>query len=146
MYDASTIARDQAVSYYTSQGKNHEFFSPQGTDAINFNFAGIPASGVLTGKDCCKTQHEVDLFGGYLGNFEGNIPSFDGGCVDNPFLWCDNLSNNDADVMTLVSRAFANMVVQMDFDTKVMSSSTSVVYNKKLPIADEVSRHSGPEQ
>jgi hypothetical protein len=142
VYKASLIARDQAVDYLTSQGKNHEFFSPNGTDAINFNFVGIPASGVLTGQDCCKTQHEVDLFGGYTGNFEGNVPSFDGGCVDNPFRWCDNLSNNDPDVMTLVSRAFATMVVQMAFDTKVMSASTSVVYKKDLPIAGEVARHS----
>ena len=144
VYKPSTVARDQAVAYLTSQGKNHEFFSPVGTDAFNFNLVGIPASGVLTGQDCCKTQQEVDLFGGFLGNFEGNIPSFDGGCVDNPFRWCDNLSNNDPDVLTLMSRDFATMVVQMAFDTKVMSSSTSVVYNKKLPIAGEVARHSGP--
>jgi hypothetical protein len=144
VYKASTIARDQAVSYLSSQGKNHEFFSPVGTDAINFNLVGIPASGVLTGQDCCKTQQEVDLFGGFLGNFEGNIPSFDGGCVDNPFLWCDNISNNDPDVLTLMSRAFANMVVQMAFDTKVMSASDNTVYSKKLPIAGEVPRHSPP--
>ena len=43
--------------------------------------------------------------------------------------------------MTFVSRGFANMVVNMAFDTKVMSSSGSVVYNKKLPISEEVSRH-----
>jgi Peptidase family M28 len=141
VYDAS-IGRDQAVGYLSSQGKNHEFFSPVGTDAFNFNLVGIPASGVLTWQDCCKTQQEVDLFGGYLGNFEGNVPSFDGGCVDNPFLWCDNLGNNDPDVLTLMSRTFATMVVQMAFDTKVMSSSTSVVYRKKLPIAGEVARHS----
>ena len=125
----------------SSIGKNHEFFSPVGTDAYNFNLVGVPASGVLTGQDCCKTQQEVNLFGGTTGNFEGNVPSFDGGCVDNPFRWCDNLANNDRDVMTFMSRAFATMVVQMAFDTKVMSSSTSVVYNKKLPIAGEVSRH-----
>jgi Peptidase family M28/PA domain len=141
VYKASLIGRNVAVDYFTSIGKNHEFFSPQGTDAISFNNVGIPASGVLTGQDCCKTQEEVDLFGGFLGNFEGNVPSFDGGCVDNPFLWCDNLSNNDPDVMTFVSRGFANMVVNMAFDTKVMSSSGSVVYNKKLPIADEVGKH-----
>jgi len=115
-----------------------------GTDAISFNFVGIPASGVLTGQDCCKTQQEVDLFGGFLGNFEGNIPSFDGGCVDNPFRWCDNLSNNDPDILTLMSRTFANMVVQMAFDTKVMSASDNTVYSKKLPIAGEVPRHSPP--
>jgi hypothetical protein len=144
VYKASTIARDQAVNYLTSQGKNHEFFSPVGTDAISFNFVGIPASGVLTGQDCCKTQQEVDLFGGYLGNFEGNIPSFDGGCVDNPFLWCDNLSNNDPDVLTLMTRTFASQVLGMAFDTKVMSSSDNTVYSKKLPIAGEVPRHSPP--
>ena len=53
---------------------NHIFFSPVGTDAFTFNEAGIPASGVLTGQDCCKTQDEVDLFGGYTGNYEGNVP------------------------------------------------------------------------
>jgi hypothetical protein len=95
---------------------------------------------VLTGQDCCKTQHEVDLFGGFLGNFEGNVPSFDGGCVDNPFRWCDNLANNDPTVLTFMSKAFATMVVQMAFDTKVMSGSDNVVYNKKLPIAGEVGR------
>jgi hypothetical protein len=142
VYKASTIARDQAVSYFDSIGLNHEFLAPTGTDAISFNQVGIPASGLLTGQDCCKSQHEVDLFGGFLGNYEGNIPSFDGGCVDNPFLWCDNLSNNDPNVLTFMSKAFASMVVQMAFDTKVMSASNSVVYKKKLPIAGEVGRGS----
>jgi hypothetical protein len=41
-----------------------------------------------------------------------------------------------------MSKAFASMVVQMAFDTKVMSASGSVVYKKKLPIAGEVGRHS----
>ncbi len=92
MYKASTVARDQAIDYFDSIGRNHELFSPVGTDAFNFNNVGIPASGLLTGQDCCKTQEEVDLFGGSVGNYEGNIPSFDGGCVDNPFRWCDNLT------------------------------------------------------
>ncbi len=140
VYKPSTIARDQAIDYFGSIGLNHELLSPTGTDAFNFNAVGIPASGLLTGQDCCKSQNEVDLFGGFLGNYEGNIPSFDGGCVDNPFLWCDNLTNNDPVVLTFMSKAFADMVVRMAFDTKVMSSSTSVVYKKKLPIAGEVGR------
>ncbi|MFL5919119.1 MAG: M28 family peptidase [Gaiellaceae bacterium] len=140
VYKASTIARDQAIEYFDSIGRNHELFSPQGTDAFSFNEVGIPASGLLTGQDCCKNQHEVDLFGGFLGNFEGSIPSFDGGCVDNAFLWCDNLSNNDPNVLTFMSKAFATMVVQMAFDTKVMSASNSVVYKKKLPIAEDIGR------
>ena len=92
----------------TRSGKNHEFFSPVGTDAFSFNRVGIPASGLLTGQDCCKTQDEVDLFGGYLGNYEGNVPSFDGGCVDNPFRWCDNLEQQRPEVLTFMSKAFAN--------------------------------------
>jgi len=96
---------------------------------------------MLTGQDCCKTQDEVDMFGGSLGNYDGNIPSFDGGCVDNPFRWCDNLSNNDPNVLTFMSKAFATMVLQMAFDTKVMSASDNTVVSKKLPIAGESSRH-----
>jgi hypothetical protein len=98
-------------------------------------------SGLLTGQDCCKSQQEVDLFGGHLGNFEGNIPSFDGGCVDNPFRWCDNLSNNDPEVLTFMSKAFGSMVVQMAFDTKIMSSSNNAVVSKKLPTSPGGSRH-----
>jgi Zn-dependent M28 family amino/carboxypeptidase len=141
VYKASTVAESEAIGYFDSIGLNHELFSPQGTDAISFNNVGIPASGLLTGQDCCKTQQEVDLFGGTLGNFEGNLGSFDGGCVDNPFLWCDNLSNNDPTVLTFMSKAFAVMVVDMAFDTKVMSSSNSAVYSPKQPIAGETSRH-----
>jgi len=144
VYKASTVSRDQSIAYFDSVGLNHVLFSPVGTDAISFNNVGIPASGMLTGQDCCKSQAEVDLFGGSLGNFEGNIPSFDGGCVDNPFLWCDNLSNNDPAVLTFMSKAFANTVVQMAFDTKVMSASNNAVFNKKLPIASEAFKRNPP--
>jgi hypothetical protein len=142
VYKPSLVARDAGVDYLSSLGLNHEFFSPVGTDAFSFNQVGIPASGVLTGQDCCKTQHQVDLFGGELGNFEGNLNSFDGGCVDNPFIWCDNLANNDPWVLTAMTRDFATMVLRMAFDTKVMSSSASVVYSKKTAISQETgSRH-----
>src|SRR5436190_23645298 len=122
VYKASTVSRDQSIEYFDSIGLNHELFSPVGTDAFSFNAVGIPASGLLTGQDCCKSQEEVNLFGGHGGNYEGNVPSFDGGCVDNPFLWCDNLSNNDPTVLTFMSKGFANMVVQMAFDTTVLGS------------------------
>ncbi len=125
VYEPSKVARDQGIQYFNSIGLNNELFSPVGTDAYNFNQAGIPASGVLTGQDCCKTQGDVDLFGGTLGNFEGNVPSFDGGCVDNPFRWCDNLSNNDPRVLTFMSRGFANMVVNMAFDRTVLGSGAT---------------------
>src|SRR5256884_1150610 len=140
VYKSSTIARDQGIAYFDSIGRNHELLSPVGTDAFSFNAVGIPASGLLTGQDCCKSQEEVNLFGGFVGNYEGNIPSTDGGCVDNPFLWCDNLSNNNPDVLTFMSKAFATMVIQMAFDTKIMSASNNTVYKKKLPIAGDVAR------
>jgi hypothetical protein len=134
VYAPSLIARDVAVNYFNSINKNHIFFSPVGTDAFNFNLAGIPASGLLTGQDTGKTQAEVNLFGGTVGKFEGFIPpNPPGGCVDNPFLWCDNLNNNDPAVLTMMSKAFATMVINMAFDTNLTSSSNSVVSRSKLP-------------
>jgi Zn-dependent M28 family amino/carboxypeptidase len=149
VYKASLVARDAGVEYLNSQNQNHEFFSPTGTDAFEFNTIGVPASGVLTGQDCCKTQTQVDLFqpnfigtANEVGNFEGNLGTSDGGCVDNPFLWCDNLDNNNFDVMTLMTRDFATMVLRMAFDTKVMSASNNAVISKKTALATETgSRH-----
>ncbi len=125
VYAPSKIARNQGVKYLSSIGYKHEFISPTGTDALSFNQVGVPASGLLTGQDCCKTQHEVDLFGGYTGNFEGNIPSTDGGCVDNPFRWCDNLDNNDPNVLTFMSKTFAYMVVKMAYTPLTFSSTAT---------------------
>ncbi len=65
VYEPSKVARDQGIDYFKSIGLNHILFSPVGTDAEQFNLAGIPASGVLTGQDCCKPQSDVDLFGGF---------------------------------------------------------------------------------
>jgi hypothetical protein len=125
VYKPSQVSRDQFAAYFDSIGKNHIFFSPVGTDAFWFNKMGIPAGGLLTGQDCCKTQQEVDLFGGYTGNYEGNVPGTDGGCVDNPFLWCDNLSNNDPQVLTMMSKAFANQVVRMASDKQMGATNDS---------------------
>jgi hypothetical protein len=141
VYQPSTVARDQGIQYFNSTGLNNELFSPVGTDAFNFNAVGIPASGVLTGQDCCKTQGDVDLFGGTLGNFEGNVPSFDGGCVENPFRWCDNLSNNDPRVLTFMSKGFANMVVQMAFDKTVLSSSGKSVNKRAQSTRTNTGQH-----
>ncbi len=142
VYEPSKVSRDQIVNYFGSAGFNHELLSPVGTDAFSFNMAGVPASGVLTGQDCCKSQEEVDLFGGHLGNYEGNIPSSDGGCVDNPFRWCDNLSNNDPAVMTVVSKAFADSVVRMAFDRTVMSATNKSVHKSNLRNAAQASGRS----
>ena len=65
----SAIGRD----YLNSIGKNHILFSADGTNAFAFQLAGIPARGVLTGQDRCKVASDVDLFGGFEGNFEGTV-------------------------------------------------------------------------
>ncbi|GAA1577822.1 MULTISPECIES: M28 family peptidase [Kribbella] len=119
----SAIGRDYGIDYLNSIGQNHILFSADGTDAFMFQQAGIPASGVLTGQDCCKLASDVALFGGYEGNFEGTVPGDDGGCVDNPFRWCDNLGNNDPQVLTWMSKTFANMVGHMAYDTQVFNST-----------------------
>ena len=91
-------------------------FGNSGTDSNMFALAGVPDSGILTRQDCCKDQSEVQLWGGFVGNYEGNIPGFDGGCVDMPNLWCDNLSNNDPFVLGLVSKAVAHVTFELAND------------------------------
>ena len=88
-------------------------FGNTGTDSNSFALIGIPDTGILTRQDCCKTADEVATWGGYLGNYEGNIPSFDGGCVDRPNLWCDDLSNNDPAVLAVASKATAYVTFQL---------------------------------
>ena len=88
-------------------------FGNFGTDSNSFALIGIPNTGILTRQDCCKGSDEVALWGGYLGNYEGNIPSFDGGCVDRPNLWCDDLSNNDPAVLALATKATAYVTFQL---------------------------------
>jgi hypothetical protein len=143
VYKPSQVARDQAIAFFDKAGYNHELISPNGTDAIWFNRIGVPASGLLTGQDCCKTPEEVALFGGQTGNFEGNLGTTDGGCVDNPFRWCDNWPDNvDAANLTLMSKAMADMVVRMAFDNKIASnSSNTAVYKPKTAIASDTRTH-----
>jgi len=136
VYEPSKISEQQSIDFFDAAGFNHILFSPVGTDAESFNLAGIPASGLLTGQDCCKTQDEVNLFGGFLGNYDGNIPSFDGGCVDQQFRWCDNISNVDPNNFELMSKAFANTVVRMAFaPTGNSQNQQSVVFKKQVPMA-----------
>jgi hypothetical protein len=133
IFAPSAIGRDYGIDYLNTIGKKNILFSADGTDAFSFQQAGVPASGVLTGQDCCKLKSDVDLFGGYEGNFEGNVPSTDGGCVDNPFRWCDNLSNNDPQVLTWMSKTFANMVAHLAYDTQVFSASNAGGHVKTPP-------------
>ena len=120
---ASKLGNDFFASYFTREGLPFEYRSSIGTDSYAFGLVGVPNTGILTGQDCCKPQADVDRFGGYLGNYEGNIPSFDGGFVDRPFLWGDNLDNNDPQVLETVSKAFASVVFNLANDSSLSASA-----------------------
>jgi len=92
-------------------------FGNDGTDSLAFSLAGVPNTGILTQQNCCKHDWEVRLWGGFTGNFEGNIPGRNGGCVDWPRRWCDDLSNNNRAVLGFVSKAVADVVFQFANDT-----------------------------
>jgi hypothetical protein len=89
------------------------WFGNDGTDSNSFSRVGVPNSGILTQQDCCKKPWEVALWGGYRGNYEGTVPGHNGGCVDWPRRWCDNLSNNDPFVLTFVSKAVAAVTLEL---------------------------------
>jgi hypothetical protein len=88
-------------------------FGNNGTDSFAFSLVGVPNSGILTQQDCCKHDWEVDLWGGVRGNYEGKVPGWNGGCVDYPHRWCDNLSNNDPFVLELASKAVAYVTFKL---------------------------------
>ncbi|MBV9571092.1 MAG: M28 family peptidase [Alphaproteobacteria bacterium] len=94
-------------------------FGNDGTDSIPFGLAGIPNTGILTQQNCCKKPWEVKLWGGFLGNYEGKVPGRDGGCVDNPRRWCDNLSNNNRFVFEIVSKATAYVTLKLANDASL---------------------------
>jgi hypothetical protein len=124
---ASKLGNDYFASYFTREGLPFEYRSSRGTDSYAFGLVGVPNTGILTGQDCCKSQAEVDLFGGYPGNYEGNVPGFDGGFVDRPFLWGDNLDNNDPQVLETVSKAFASVVFNLANDASLSPAARAAM-------------------
>lgn len=112
---ASRIGTKDFDRYFSSIGMVSRAapFGNDGTDSNSFALVGVPDTGILTEQDCCKQKWEVDIWGGVPGNYEGNIPSHDGGCVDQPHRWCDNLSNNDPHLLEVVSKAFAYVAYEI---------------------------------
>ena len=111
----SKIGNEYFARFFRSGGvvSRPARFGNDGTDSLSFAFAGVPNTGILTEQDCCKHTWETKLWGGFLGNYEGNVPSDDGGCVDRPRRWCDNLSNNDPFVLELASKAVADVTFEL---------------------------------
>jgi hypothetical protein len=114
----SRIGNRAFTGYFRSAGivSRMAGFGNDGTDSNAFSLVGIPNSGILTQQDCCKKRWETGLWGGFLGNYEGKVPGHNGGCVDNPHRWCDNLSNNDAFVFDFVSKAVAAVTLTLAND------------------------------
>jgi peptidase M28-like protein/PA domain-containing protein len=117
----SKVGNDAFVQYFKRLGvvADSAPFGNDGTDSNSFALVGVPDSGILTRQDCCKGAAEVAIWGGYQGNYEGNVPGFDGGCVDMPDLWCDNLSNNDPFVLGLATKSVANVTVTLANDASL---------------------------
>jgi hypothetical protein len=111
----SKIGNQFFKDFFNSAGivSQSSSFGNTGTDSNSFALIGIPDSGILTRQDCCKEQSEVDIWGGFLGNYEGTVPGNDGGCVDYPDRWCDNLSNNDPFILGLASKASAYVTLKL---------------------------------
>ena len=111
----SKIGNQFFKDFFTSIGvvSQSATFGNSGTDSNSFALIGIPDTGILTRQDCCKEQSEVDIWGGFLGNYEGHVPGNDGGCVDYPNRWCDNLPNNDPFILELASKASAVVTLRM---------------------------------
>ena len=109
------------AEYFSSVGveSRNAGFGNDGTDSNSFSLVGVPNSGILTQQDCCKHPWEVRLWGGFPGNYEGKVPGFNGGCVDRPKRWCDNLSNNDRFVLEFVSRAVAHVTLKLANDASL---------------------------
>jgi hypothetical protein len=134
-YKPSALGFNQTVDYFNSVGLAHVQTNSEGTDSYVFNLAGIPGSGILTGQGCCKTLGEVSLFGGYVGSFDN--------CVDNPYVFCDNLSNNDPTVLEFMSKGFADSVIQLAFLKKLRVTNTNV--KPTFPLSGAaVHRHIAP--
>jgi hypothetical protein len=111
----SKIGNDEYARYFNKAGVvwRDAWFGNDGTDSNAFSLIGVPNTGILTQQDCCKRRWERKLWGGFLGNYEGEVPGRNGGCVDQPHRWCDNLSNNDPFVFELASKATAYVAFKL---------------------------------
>jgi Zn-dependent M28 family amino/carboxypeptidase len=134
-YSASASQWSQAHIQASQRGTNYfgEYFQARGlpyivrsndnTDSWSFSWRGIPNTGIHTGQNCCKTQAQVDMFGGTLGNYEGTLGSTDGGFVHRLFSWADNLDNTDPSVHEATSRAFAYVAWKLANDPALSAAA-----------------------
>lgn len=117
----SKVGNDDFTRYFASIGvaSRSYWYGSTGTDSNSFGLVGIPNTGVLTMQDCCRQPWEVKLWGGYVGDYEGKVPGVGGACADQPFRWCDNLSNNDPVVFQLMSKAVGVVTLELANDASL---------------------------
>ncbi|HEX3665971.1 MAG TPA: M28 family peptidase [Rhizomicrobium sp.] len=115
----SRVGNQDFIDYFHSIGVVARNANNNGTDSNAFSRVGIPNTGIYTQQDCCKKQWEVNLWGGYRGDYEGVVPGWHEQCVDTAHRWCDNLSNNDRFVFELVSKAVAAVTLKLANDASL---------------------------
>ncbi|MEO8926916.1 MAG: M28 family peptidase [Caulobacteraceae bacterium] len=122
----SRRGNDYFIDYFTAAKLpvRNASFGNDGTDSNSFSLVGVPNSGILTQQDCCKSEKEVDIWGGFRGDYEGVIPGFQGACVDLPHRWCDNLTNIAPYVMEFVSKGFAYATFKLANDASLGGGGT----------------------
>ena len=136
----SQVGNNYFEEYFLANALPYAWSSNDGTDSWSFSWIGVPNSGILTGQDCCKAQWEADYFGGYTGNYEGHIPSFDGGFVDRAFLWGDNIDNNNVDVLESTSKAYAYVAWKLANDATLTSTVSAPLGPYRAPNAPRLPR------
>lgn len=115
----SRVGNQDFIDYFRSVGVAARNANNDGTDSNAFSRVGIPNTGIYTQQDCCKRPWAVRLWGGYPGDFEGEVPGWHHPCVDKPDRWCDNLSNNDRFVLGFVSKAVAAVTLKLANDASL---------------------------
>jgi len=115
----SRVGNQDFIDYFRSVGVVATNANNDGTDSNSFSRVGVPNTGFYTQQDCCKRSWEVEVWGGYLGDFEGVVPGWHEACVDMPHRWCDNLSNNDPFVLELVSKGVAAVTLKLANDASL---------------------------
>lgn len=123
--NASQLGTDLFNKYFNSIGLHtvdSSRFTNCGSDGCVFGVAGIPWTNAYTGQTSDgggKTAADVALFGGTVGPFEL--------CIDTPYVYCDNLSNINYNIMLPVTKAYAAVAVQLAYTKNLKSLSQDAV-------------------
>lgn len=108
-----------------------------GTDGCAFGDEGIPWTNIFAGQGDFaggKTQALVNLYAPLnaeflLENPASHTQNFVGSsdvCMDSPYVFCDNLSNVNYEIMDRVTKAYAVTAIKMAFTKNLNSGSQNI--------------------